>query len=69
MDELEIGDPAQLATDVGPVIDERARQGLLAHIEEMRRSAGSCTNAGSTSATPTAASSRPRWSRSTASAG
>jgi RHH-type proline utilization regulon transcriptional repressor/proline dehydrogenase/delta 1-pyrroline-5-carboxylate dehydrogenase len=37
MDELEIGDPAQLATDVGPVIDERAREGLLAHIEEMRR--------------------------------
>jgi hypothetical protein len=32
-------------------------------------SAGSCISAGSTSATSTAASSRPRWSRSTASAG
>lgn len=32
MEELVIGDPASLKTDVGPVIDESARQGLLAHI-------------------------------------
>lgn len=40
MDELEIGDPAQLATDVGPVIDEPARDELLAHVERMRGGAG-----------------------------
>ena len=36
MGELAIGNPAHLATDVGPVIDEAARAGLLAHIEQMR---------------------------------
>jgi RHH-type proline utilization regulon transcriptional repressor/proline dehydrogenase/delta 1-pyrroline-5-carboxylate dehydrogenase len=36
MGELAIGNPAHLATDVGPVIDEAARAGLLAHIERMR---------------------------------
>ncbi|TDR82294.1 bifunctional proline dehydrogenase/L-glutamate gamma-semialdehyde dehydrogenase PutA [Paludibacterium purpuratum] len=36
MDELVVGDPARLATDVGPVIDQEARAGLLAHIERMR---------------------------------
>jgi RHH-type proline utilization regulon transcriptional repressor/proline dehydrogenase/delta 1-pyrroline-5-carboxylate dehydrogenase len=35
--ELQVGDPAQLATDIGPVIDETARAGLLAHIERMRQ--------------------------------
>ena len=39
MRELEVGDPSQLATDVGPVIDEEARQRLLAHIAIMRRTA------------------------------
>jgi len=34
--ELCIGDPADLATDVGPVIDEAARAGLEAHIAAMR---------------------------------
>jgi RHH-type proline utilization regulon transcriptional repressor/proline dehydrogenase/delta 1-pyrroline-5-carboxylate dehydrogenase len=37
MDELAIGDPAQLSTDVGPVIDEPAREELLRHIEAMKR--------------------------------
>jgi RHH-type proline utilization regulon transcriptional repressor/proline dehydrogenase/delta 1-pyrroline-5-carboxylate dehydrogenase len=37
MQELCIGDPALLATDIGPVIDEEARDRLLAHIEAMRR--------------------------------
>ncbi|MBI5901093.1 MAG: bifunctional proline dehydrogenase/L-glutamate gamma-semialdehyde dehydrogenase PutA [Rhodocyclales bacterium] len=37
MRELSVGDPALLATDVGPVIDEEARERLLAHIEAMRR--------------------------------
>jgi RHH-type transcriptional regulator, proline utilization regulon repressor / proline dehydrogenase / delta 1-pyrroline-5-carboxylate dehydrogenase len=32
MDELVVGDPGSLQTDVGPVIDESARQGLLAHV-------------------------------------
>jgi RHH-type proline utilization regulon transcriptional repressor/proline dehydrogenase/delta 1-pyrroline-5-carboxylate dehydrogenase len=31
MDELVIGDPARIETDVGPVIDESAQAGLLAH--------------------------------------
>ena len=38
MQELTVGDPAWLATDVGPVIDTEARDGLMAHIEAMRRS-------------------------------
>jgi RHH-type proline utilization regulon transcriptional repressor/proline dehydrogenase/delta 1-pyrroline-5-carboxylate dehydrogenase len=37
MAELVIGDPGELATDVGPVIDEAARDDLLAHIESMRK--------------------------------
>ena len=36
MDELSIGDPGDLATDVGPVIDEPARDALEAHIAEMQ---------------------------------
>ena len=37
MAELAIGDPALLATDVGPVIDEEARQALQRHAERMDR--------------------------------
>jgi RHH-type proline utilization regulon transcriptional repressor/proline dehydrogenase/delta 1-pyrroline-5-carboxylate dehydrogenase len=36
MDELVIGDPADLETDVGPVISATAQQGLNRHIERMR---------------------------------
>ena len=36
MDELAVGDPAKLATDVGPVIDADAQAVLLAHIDAMR---------------------------------
>ena len=36
MDELVMGDPAQLSTDLGPVIDEAARQGLAEHCERMK---------------------------------
>ncbi|WP_083518132.1 bifunctional proline dehydrogenase/L-glutamate gamma-semialdehyde dehydrogenase PutA [Dechloromonas denitrificans] len=36
MQELQLGNPAQLATDIGPVIDDEAQAGLLAHIERMR---------------------------------
>jgi RHH-type proline utilization regulon transcriptional repressor/proline dehydrogenase/delta 1-pyrroline-5-carboxylate dehydrogenase len=39
MDELIIGDPAQFATDVGPVITAAARDGLNRHIERMRHDA------------------------------
>ncbi|MGO9038627.1 MAG: bifunctional proline dehydrogenase/L-glutamate gamma-semialdehyde dehydrogenase PutA [Steroidobacteraceae bacterium] len=39
MDELIIGDPAQFATDVGPVITAAARDGLNRHIERMRHEA------------------------------
>ena len=36
MAELSVGDPRDLGTDVGPVIDDDARQGLQAHIERMK---------------------------------
>jgi RHH-type transcriptional regulator, proline utilization regulon repressor / proline dehydrogenase / delta 1-pyrroline-5-carboxylate dehydrogenase len=34
--ELAVGDPAQLSTDVGPVIDEQARDGLVAYVAQVR---------------------------------
>ncbi|WP_148254600.1 bifunctional proline dehydrogenase/L-glutamate gamma-semialdehyde dehydrogenase PutA [Aidingimonas lacisalsi] len=37
MAELRVGDPRDLGTDVGPVIDEDARQGLSAHIDKMKQ--------------------------------
>ena len=37
MRELQVGNPDRLSTDIGPVIDETARQRLLEHIENMRR--------------------------------
>jgi RHH-type transcriptional regulator, proline utilization regulon repressor / proline dehydrogenase / delta 1-pyrroline-5-carboxylate dehydrogenase len=39
MDELIIGDPSDLQTDVGPVINAAARDGLAAHVERMRKEA------------------------------
>ncbi|HXH02471.1 MAG TPA: bifunctional proline dehydrogenase/L-glutamate gamma-semialdehyde dehydrogenase PutA, partial [Candidatus Competibacteraceae bacterium] len=39
MAELRLGDPRELATDVGPVIDEEARQMLARHAEKMEREA------------------------------
>ena len=36
MDELSLGDPWLLSTDVGPVIDQDARAGIQAHIEAAR---------------------------------
>ncbi len=36
MDELTLGDPADPATDVGPVIDEAARARIEAHVERWR---------------------------------
>lgn len=36
MDELVIGDPALLSTDIGPVIDEAAKARLEAHLTDMR---------------------------------
>jgi len=39
MDELRLGDPWQLATDIGPVIDAGARQILLDHAARMDREA------------------------------
>ncbi len=39
MAELKVGDPALLETDVGPVIDEEAKQNLDAHIARMKREA------------------------------
>lgn len=39
MAELTVGEPSELATDVGPVIDKKAQTQLLAHIEAMRTQA------------------------------
>lgn len=39
MDALMIGDPARLETDIGPVIDETARDQLQAHVERMTQDA------------------------------
>ncbi|SHI62692.1 bifunctional proline dehydrogenase/L-glutamate gamma-semialdehyde dehydrogenase PutA [Wenxinia saemankumensis] len=36
MDELSLGDPWHLATDVGPVIDHEAAEGIRAHVETAR---------------------------------
>ncbi len=36
MSELQLGNPALLATDVGPVIDAEAQAGIVAHIDAMR---------------------------------
>jgi len=36
MDELVIGDPALLSTDIGPLIDESAREALQRHAERMK---------------------------------
>ena len=35
MDELKLGDPMRLDTDIGPVIDEAAREVLVAHADAM----------------------------------
>jgi len=35
MEELEIGDPARLATDIGPVIDAAACRGLREHVDQL----------------------------------
>ncbi|NNF41355.1 MAG: bifunctional proline dehydrogenase/L-glutamate gamma-semialdehyde dehydrogenase PutA, partial [Woeseiaceae bacterium] len=39
MEELDIGDPAYLSTDVGPVIDAAACSSLTAHVERMEKEA------------------------------
>ncbi|MFC3616260.1 bifunctional proline dehydrogenase/L-glutamate gamma-semialdehyde dehydrogenase PutA [Lutimaribacter marinistellae] len=36
MDALQMGDPWHLSTDVGPVIDENARSGILEHVAKAR---------------------------------
>jgi RHH-type proline utilization regulon transcriptional repressor/proline dehydrogenase/delta 1-pyrroline-5-carboxylate dehydrogenase len=37
--ELTVGDPTELATDVGPVIDDEAFAGIRAHVQRLRGSA------------------------------
>ena len=37
--ELKVGDPAQLSTDVGPVIDDEAFTGISAHLQRLRTEA------------------------------
>ncbi len=39
MDELALGDPFELSTDIGPVIDEEARDALLQHADRMAHEA------------------------------
>ena len=36
MQDLRVGDPGQLATDLGPLIDNTAKQAIAAHIDQMR---------------------------------
>lgn len=45
MDELRVGNPWNLNTDVGPVIDTKAQKVLLDHIEKMRKTARMCYQA------------------------
>ncbi|MDD3266614.1 MAG: bifunctional proline dehydrogenase/L-glutamate gamma-semialdehyde dehydrogenase PutA [Burkholderiales bacterium] len=45
MDELYVGNPLNLNTDVGPVIDTKAQKVLIDHIENMRKSARMCYQA------------------------
>ena len=40
--ELVTGDPAQLSTDVGPVIDKQAYEGIKQHLERLQRTAKAC---------------------------
>jgi acyl-CoA reductase-like NAD-dependent aldehyde dehydrogenase len=51
VEQLVVGDPADEATDVGPVIDEDARSRIVEWVEEAQ-SAGAKLLAGSTDATP-----------------
>ncbi|MFO1340222.1 MAG: L-glutamate gamma-semialdehyde dehydrogenase [Burkholderiaceae bacterium] len=37
--ELKVGDPADLATDVGPVIDDEAYTGISGHVQRLKREA------------------------------
>jgi RHH-type proline utilization regulon transcriptional repressor/proline dehydrogenase/delta 1-pyrroline-5-carboxylate dehydrogenase len=39
IDQLKVGDPGLLSTDVGPVIDHEALEGLQKHVERMDREA------------------------------
>ncbi|GAB3023597.1 bifunctional proline dehydrogenase/L-glutamate gamma-semialdehyde dehydrogenase PutA [Oleiagrimonas citrea] len=39
IDELKVGDPGLLSTDVGPVIDHEALEGLQKHVDRMNREA------------------------------
>ncbi|ARN75241.1 bifunctional proline dehydrogenase/L-glutamate gamma-semialdehyde dehydrogenase PutA [Oceanicoccus sagamiensis] len=39
MDALSLGDPAKLSTDIGPVIDKEALQGLQSHIKHLHKTA------------------------------
>ncbi|MBC00029.1 MAG: bifunctional proline dehydrogenase/L-glutamate gamma-semialdehyde dehydrogenase [Rhodobacteraceae bacterium] len=55
--EMSLGDPADPATDIGPVIDAAARDKLMAHVEEMRAKQ-KVTFAGKT---PTGALGRGTW--------
>jgi RHH-type proline utilization regulon transcriptional repressor/proline dehydrogenase/delta 1-pyrroline-5-carboxylate dehydrogenase len=41
MNELCVGNPAELATDIGPVIDTDAQQALLMHISKLKKTAAS----------------------------
>ena len=66
MAELRIGDPWDLATDVGPVIDIEAQRRLEDHARRMGREGGSSSAAPCRRRPATAPSSPPRSSRLTA---
>ncbi len=52
MAELRLGDPAELATDVGPVIDDEAHANLRRHVERLRREAKPIAETASSSTFP-----------------
>jgi RHH-type proline utilization regulon transcriptional repressor/proline dehydrogenase/delta 1-pyrroline-5-carboxylate dehydrogenase len=60
MDELALGDPFLLATDIGPVIDAGAQSGLLAHIGAMKRTARWSHHTPAPASKPSVGSAEPR---------
>jgi RHH-type transcriptional regulator, proline utilization regulon repressor / proline dehydrogenase / delta 1-pyrroline-5-carboxylate dehydrogenase len=56
--ELVTGDPALLSTDVGPVIDEDAYEGLRRHLDRLHTTAKSLCHAG---LDPASTSAREKW--------
>ena len=68
MQALKIGDPADLETDVGPVIDEEAKDALDAHLDWLEANGRRVVRLALPEQPPTAASLPPRSTKSARSA-